>query len=104
MKPNSVVASFVYVLSGGEYDLEDATPLAFQAGTCTQGPLEIGEDCWLRPGAARRDGGRDRPARRRGDDPGAGRGPGPSRGRLTLTRLPGLAESVTGGFRVGVSA
>ena len=57
MKPNSVVASFVYVLSGGEYDLDDATPLAFQAGTCTQGPLEIGEDCWLGAGVKVLDGG-----------------------------------------------
>lgn len=56
MKPNSVVASFVYLLSGGEYDLDDPTPLALQKGTCTKGPLEIGEDCWLGAGVKVLDG------------------------------------------------
>jgi acetyltransferase-like isoleucine patch superfamily enzyme len=56
MKPNSVVASFVYLLSGGEYDLDDPTPLALQKGTCTQGPLEIGADCWLGAGVKVLDG------------------------------------------------
>lgn len=51
MKKNSVVAAFTYLLSGGEYDLDDVTPLAMQKGTCTKGPLEIGEDCWLGAGA-----------------------------------------------------
>ncbi len=56
MKPNSVVASFVYLLSGGEYDLDDPTPLALQKGTCTKGPLEIGADCWLGAGVKVLDG------------------------------------------------
>lgn len=56
MKKNSVVAAFVYLLSGGEYDLEDPTPLALQKGTCTKGPLEIGADCWLGAGAKVLDG------------------------------------------------
>jgi acetyltransferase-like isoleucine patch superfamily enzyme len=56
MKKNSVVAAFTYLLSGGEYDLDDVTPLAMQKGTCTQGPLEIGEDCWLGAGAKVLDG------------------------------------------------
>ena len=56
MKANSVVASFVYLLSGGEYDLDDPTPLALQKGTCTKGPLEIGEDCWLGAGVKVLDG------------------------------------------------
>ena len=56
MKKNSVVAAFVYLLSGGEYDLADLTPFALQKGTCTKGPLEIGEDCWLGAGAKVLDG------------------------------------------------
>lgn len=56
MKKNSVVAAFVYVLSGGEYDLDDPRPLALQKGTCTKGPLEIGADCWLGAGAKVLDG------------------------------------------------
>ena len=56
MKKNSVVAAFVYVLSGGEYDLDDPTPLALQKGTCTKGPLEIGEDVWLGAGVKVLDG------------------------------------------------
>ena len=56
MKKNSVVAAFAYLLSGGEYDLDDPTPLALQKGTCTQGPLEIGEDCWIGAGAKVLDG------------------------------------------------
>ena len=56
MKKNSVVAAFAYLLSGGEYDLDDPTPLALQKGTCTKGPLEIGEDCWIGAGAKVLDG------------------------------------------------
>ena len=56
MMKNSVVAAFVYLLSGGEYDLDDLTPFALQKGTCTKGPLEIGEDCWLGAGAKVLDG------------------------------------------------
>lgn len=56
MKKNSVVAAFAYLLSGGAYDLDDPTPLALQKGTCTQGPLEIGEDCWIGAGVKVLDG------------------------------------------------
>ena len=56
MKANSVVAGYVYLLSGGAYDLSDPTPLALQKGTCTKGPLEIGEDCWLGAGVKVLDG------------------------------------------------
>ena len=56
MKKNSVVAAFAYLLSGGEYDLDDPTPLALQKGTCTKGPLEIGDDCWIGAGAKVLDG------------------------------------------------
>lgn len=51
LKPNTVIASFTYILSGGEYDIHDPTPFAFQNGTCTKGPLEIGENCWIGAGA-----------------------------------------------------
>ena len=56
MKKNSVVAAFAYLLSGGEYDLNDPTPFALQKGTCTKGPLEIGEGCWIGAGARVLDG------------------------------------------------
>lgn len=56
LQPNSVVAAFAYLLSGGEYDLADPTPLAFQKGTCTKGPLTIGADCWIGAGAKVLDG------------------------------------------------
>ena len=56
MEKNSVVAAFAYLLSGGEYDLSDPTPLALQKGTCTKGPLKIGEDCWIGAGAKVLDG------------------------------------------------
>jgi len=45
--PGCMVGAYGYLLSGGEYDPADATPFAAQSGTCTQGPLEIGADCWL---------------------------------------------------------
>ena len=47
---NTVIASFAYLLSGGEYDPKDPTPFAFQPGTCTKGPLSVGEDCWIGTG------------------------------------------------------
>lgn len=56
IKKNGVIASFVYVLSGGEYDIHDTTPFAFQKGTCTKGPLAIEEGCWLGAGAKILDG------------------------------------------------
>ena len=48
---DTVVASFSYILSGGEYDIKDATPFAMQKGTCTKGPLRIGKSCWIGAGA-----------------------------------------------------
>ena len=56
MKKDSVVAAFAYLLSGGEYDLGDPTPFALQKGTCTKGPLEVGEGCWIGAGAKVLDG------------------------------------------------
>jgi len=47
---NTVIASFAYLLSGGEYDPSDPTPFAFQPGTRTRGPLVVGEDCWIGTG------------------------------------------------------
>jgi len=47
MKKNTMVASFTYILSGGEYDLDNPVPFALQTGNRTKGPLEIGAGCWL---------------------------------------------------------
>ncbi|MGI6495797.1 MAG: DapH/DapD/GlmU-related protein [Kiritimatiellia bacterium] len=47
MKPGTMVGAFTYLLSGGSYDYADATPFADQSGMVTQGPLVIGEDCWI---------------------------------------------------------
>lgn len=51
-----VVASFAYILSGGEYDVDDPTPFAMQKGTCTKGPLSMGRSCWIGTGAKVLDG------------------------------------------------
>lgn len=51
LKKNTVIASYVYILSGGEYNPNDPTPFTFQPGTQTRGPLVIGEDCWICTGA-----------------------------------------------------
>lgn len=51
-----VVASFAYILSGGEYDVADPTPFAMQKGTCTKGPLRMGRSCWIGAGAVVLDG------------------------------------------------
>ena len=51
-----VVASFAYLLSGGEYDINDATPFAMQKGTCTVGPTKLGRSCWIGTGAKVLDG------------------------------------------------
>ncbi len=45
--PDTVVAAYSYLLSGGSYDIEDRTPFSLQAGTESKGPLEIGENCWI---------------------------------------------------------
>ena len=54
--PHVGLSTVSYLLSGGEYDLDDATPVALQPGTCTKGPLLIGEDCWIGAGAKVLDG------------------------------------------------
>jgi acetyltransferase-like isoleucine patch superfamily enzyme len=51
LEKDTVVASYVYILSGGEYDPADPTPYTFQTGTKTRGPLRIGEGCWIGTGA-----------------------------------------------------
>ncbi|MBQ9726179.1 MAG: acyltransferase [Kiritimatiellae bacterium] len=43
----TMVGSFSYLLSGGEYDWRSPVPFAEQAGMETEGPLEIGENCWI---------------------------------------------------------
>jgi len=47
MKPGTMVGAFSYLLSGGEYDYRSDVPFALQSGMETQGPLEIGANCWL---------------------------------------------------------
>lgn len=42
-----MVGSFSYLLSGGEYDPDDATPFCRQTGMLTRGPLEIGDNAWI---------------------------------------------------------
>ncbi len=44
---DTVVGAFSYFLSGGEYDIDDATPFAQQSGTNTKGALTIGPNCWV---------------------------------------------------------
>lgn len=41
------IAAYSYVLSGGEYDIASATPLAEQSGTRTRGPTVIGRNVWI---------------------------------------------------------
>lgn len=44
----TVVGAYSYLLSGGEYDIDDReTIFADQDGMCTRGPLSIGANCWL---------------------------------------------------------
>ena len=43
----TMVGSFSYLLSGGEYDWRSPVPFAQQSGMETKGPLEIGENCWI---------------------------------------------------------
>lgn len=43
----TMVGSFSYLLSGGEYDWRSPVPFAQQSGMVTKGPLEIGENCWI---------------------------------------------------------
>ena len=43
----TMVGSFSYLLSGGEYDYASPVPFCRQSGMVTKGPLSIGRDCWL---------------------------------------------------------
>lgn len=43
----TMVGSFSYLLSGGEYDYESPVPYCRQNGMVTHGPLRIGDDCWI---------------------------------------------------------
>ena len=42
-----MIGAYTYLLSGGEYDITDATPFADQSGMKTKGPLTIGANGWL---------------------------------------------------------
>jgi acetyltransferase-like isoleucine patch superfamily enzyme len=45
---NTIIASYAYLLSGGEYDYRrDAPPFAQQSSLPSEGPLEIGANCWI---------------------------------------------------------
>ena len=43
----TMVGSFSYLLSGGEYDYASPLPYCEQSGMVTRGPLRVGSDCWL---------------------------------------------------------
>ena len=43
----TMVGSFSYLLSGGEYDYASPVPFCRQSGMETKGPLVVGRDCWL---------------------------------------------------------
>lgn len=43
----TMVGSFSYLLSGGEYDGKSPVPFCRQTGMETVGPLTIGPDCWI---------------------------------------------------------
>lgn len=43
----TMVGSFSYLLSGGEYDWRSPVPFAKQSGMETKGPLSVGENCWI---------------------------------------------------------
>lgn len=55
--PQTVIAAYTYILSGGQYDLCDrATPFARQSGMITRGPTRIGANNWLGAGVVVVDG------------------------------------------------
>ena len=55
--PQTVIAAYVYILGGGQYDVHDrATPFAAQSGMITRGPTRIGANCWLGAGVVVVDG------------------------------------------------
>lgn len=43
----TMVGSFSYLLSGGEYDPDSSVPFCRQTGMETKGPLRVGSNCWL---------------------------------------------------------
>ena len=43
----TMVGSFSYLLSGGEYDCASPVPFCRQSGMVTKGPLRVGANCWL---------------------------------------------------------
>ena len=43
----TMVGSFSYLLSGGEYDHASPVPFCRQSGMETKGPLRVGANCWL---------------------------------------------------------
>lgn len=43
----TMVGSFSYLLSGGEYDPDSPVPFCRQTGMETKGPLRVGANCWL---------------------------------------------------------
>ena len=43
----TLIGSYSYLLSGGEYDTNSESPFADQDGMQTAGPLSIGTNCWL---------------------------------------------------------
>ncbi|MGA0368013.1 MAG: acyltransferase [Kiritimatiellia bacterium] len=43
----TMIGAYSYLLSGGEYDRHSGVPYADQSGMETQGPLQIGANCWL---------------------------------------------------------
>lgn len=47
MGKGTMVGSFSYLLSGGEYDFSISVPFCEQNGMVTHGPLEVGENVWL---------------------------------------------------------
>ncbi len=49
--PQTVIAAFSYLLSGGQYDMNTPdVPFAEQTGMCTDEPTKIGANCWLGAG------------------------------------------------------
>lgn len=48
----TVIAAFVYIMSGGQYDYADRErTFAEQSGMITRGPTSVGPNCWIGAGA-----------------------------------------------------
>ncbi|MDR0992991.1 MAG: hypothetical protein LBN38_00260 [Verrucomicrobiota bacterium] len=52
----TVIAAYVYLLSGGQYDYSSRIPFAEQSGMVTRGPTRIGENGWIGAGVVVVDG------------------------------------------------